>query len=269
MRKAVASIYNQTKKPFEIIIIDQSEKKHTSKQVLEKYWGCPDIRVVILHRPNISGLTAAKNLGLKYANGDIIQFLDDDSEVEKSFISCLNKCFVREEIDGAAGKIIEMKKRIHPLAKYFQKIFYLGQFRLIREEWYHENRPKEKLTNSLPGVAAYRKEIFKRYLFDEKLNGACIGEDLDFSFRASKEHKFILTSKLRSYHNPDPSERLNSENQSYQKIRFFQYHFKKNIDPTSLNKALYIWLNIGFLMHYIISWQPRKAAGFFRAWLEK
>ena len=94
MRKAVASIYNQTKKPFEIIIIDQSEKKHTSKQVLEKYWGCPDIRVVILHRPNISGLTAAKNLGLKYANGDIIQFLDDDSEVEKSFISCLNKCFV-------------------------------------------------------------------------------------------------------------------------------------------------------------------------------
>lgn len=224
---------------------------------------------MVLYRPSLSGLTAARNLALKNANGNIIQFLDDDSEIEESFISCLSKCFLRKEIDGVAGKIIETKKRFHPNIKLFQGIFYLGHFRQIRDEWYHEKRPKEKRTNTLPGIAAYRKKVFKRYLFDEKLHGACIGEDLDFSYRASRHHKFILTPSIISYHNPDQGERLNSENQSYQKIKFYQYHFKKNIDPTALNKAIFIWLNIGFLAHYFISLQPRKIKGFFRAWVHK
>ena len=236
--------------------------------MLEKYLDSQDTKAVVLYRPDITGLTAARNLGLKYANGDVIQFLDDDSEVEKTFISCLNKCFLRKEIDGVAGKIIETKKRIHPLAKYFQRIFYLGPFRQIRDEWAHEKRPKEKKTNTMPGVAAYRKKVFKKYLFDEKLHGACIGEDLDFSLRASKVHNFILSPVIKTYHNPDPSERLNFENQSYQKIKFYQYHFKKNIDKTALNRTIYIWLNAGFLMHYLVTLEPQKIKGFFRAWLK-
>lgn len=264
--KAVFSIYNQTVSPFEVIIVDQSPKTTEYKKISNIKRTRPKIKLKILNQPRLRGLTAARNLGLKYAKGEIVQFLDDDSEIEKSYILKLQSLFYKKDIDGLAGKIIESKKRQHPFAKKFQKIFFIGDFRQIREECYYNKSFKETYTNSLPGVAAFHKRVFKKYKYDERLKGACIGEDLDFSFRAAKKFKFLLTPRIKIFHNPDSKERLNQEEQAVQKVLFYKYHYKKNIPKTFSNKIIFIWLNIGFLCHYLIEFDIRKIKGFLTVW---
>ena len=72
IKKAVDSALNQTYKPFEIIVVDDGSTDN-SIEVLSQYGN--SIRVLI--SPNY-GASAARNLGIINATGDIIALLDSD-----------------------------------------------------------------------------------------------------------------------------------------------------------------------------------------------
>jgi len=266
LRRAIASVANQKTLPSELIIIDQSHDKTKNSLIKNQKKSSHSLTIKYIYKPKISGLTAARNLGIKKSCGDIIQFLDDDSEMTRAYVERLKEQFSSHDVHGCAGKIMETKKRSHKLSKYFQKIFFVGDFRQKREEWYNNKNAPEMYTNSLPGVAAYRKSVFTEFKFDEQMTGACVGEDLEFSMRAAKKFNFKLTPKLKIHHCPDSNERLDQENQAFQKIRFYRYHYKKNIKKSIVNKLLFYWLNFGFLFHYIVDLSPKKVKGFWLAW---
>ena len=71
---AISSIINQTYKSFELIIVDQNSND-VLKPILEKFSGYYNIKHI---RSNIKGLSANRNIGIKYAQGEIIAFPDDD-----------------------------------------------------------------------------------------------------------------------------------------------------------------------------------------------
>jgi glycosyltransferase involved in cell wall biosynthesis len=70
--QAIRSALGQTVRPAEIIVVDDGSSDSTP-QVLSEYGN--DIR--ILRQPN-QGRSAARNVGVKHAQGDIIAFLDSD-----------------------------------------------------------------------------------------------------------------------------------------------------------------------------------------------
>ena len=70
--QAIKSALSQTVRPAEIIVVDDGSSDSTP-QVLSEYGS--DIR--ILRQPN-RGRSAARNAGVKHAQGDIIAFLDSD-----------------------------------------------------------------------------------------------------------------------------------------------------------------------------------------------
>ena len=73
------SVFNQTYQNIEVIIVDDCGTDH-SMEIVEKvvstYKGTFSIK--ILHHNLNSGLSAARNTGIKNATGEYIYFLDSD-----------------------------------------------------------------------------------------------------------------------------------------------------------------------------------------------
>lgn len=88
---ALASVMNQTVKPFETIVVNDSRDKHAETATV--------INAYQRHLPIITqntirhGIASSKYLGATAARGDIIVFLDDDLVAPPDYISRFQKHF--------------------------------------------------------------------------------------------------------------------------------------------------------------------------------
>jgi glycosyltransferase involved in cell wall biosynthesis len=73
---AIASVLSQTWQDFELLVVDDASKDHTSKVVAD----FADPRVIYLRHEERKGGAAARNTGINHSKGEIIAFLDDDDE---------------------------------------------------------------------------------------------------------------------------------------------------------------------------------------------
>jgi glycosyltransferase involved in cell wall biosynthesis len=80
--KAVDSVLRQTFKDYEIIVVDDGSTD-TTTQALELYGRT----ITIIHQVN-SGVSAARNAGIRKATGRWIGFLDSDDEWEENYLAC-------------------------------------------------------------------------------------------------------------------------------------------------------------------------------------
>ena len=109
LEECLQSVLNQSYKNLEIIVIDDGSTDNT-KNVINKYSN----RINYIYQNN-SGLSAARNTGIKNARGDLIQFLDSDdllhshsieervnflSESGANCVVCKNKTFSNTNPSG-------------------------------------------------------------------------------------------------------------------------------------------------------------------------
>lgn len=83
IEKCLDSIFNQTLKDFEIIVVNDGTKDK-SIELIKNY----DIKII--NQKN-QGLSAARNRGVKEATGEYLLFLDSDDYLEKDTLKELNK----------------------------------------------------------------------------------------------------------------------------------------------------------------------------------
>lgn len=108
--KCLKSIVNQSYQNIEIILVDDGSKDNSSS-ICDK-WALLDKRIKVIHQEN-RGVSAARNVGLDIAKGELIGFVDPDDEIEldmyESMIRNMNisnadivACGVRESfVDGS------------------------------------------------------------------------------------------------------------------------------------------------------------------------
>jgi len=72
--RAIDSVLKQSLSPYEIIVVDDGSDDSTSEMIQNKY------KSVRLIRQQNSGVSAARNNGIKHAKGDWIGLLDSDDE---------------------------------------------------------------------------------------------------------------------------------------------------------------------------------------------
>lgn len=92
LRKCLDSICNQTYKNLEIICVNDGSPDK-SAEILREY-ADRDNRIRVINQEN-AGLSAARNSGLKVANGDYITGVDSDDYLD---IDIYNKIFVERAI---------------------------------------------------------------------------------------------------------------------------------------------------------------------------
>lgn len=80
--KCLKSIFNQTYKDFEVIVVDDGTEDN-SMEIVNKY------DVIVVKEKN-SGLSTARNNGVKKAKGEYLLFVDSDDYLEKDLLKNIN-----------------------------------------------------------------------------------------------------------------------------------------------------------------------------------
>lgn len=88
LKKCIDSILTQSNRDFELILVDDGSKD-ASPAICDEYTK-RDARVKVYHKEN-GGVSSARNLGLDYANGDWITFIDADDEVSNGYLSDISR----------------------------------------------------------------------------------------------------------------------------------------------------------------------------------
>lgn len=77
------SVLKQTLQPYEVIVVDDCSKDSTVEQVKK----INNLLIKLIQLPKNSGAQAARNAGIKAANGEWIAFLDSDDEWDVNYLN--------------------------------------------------------------------------------------------------------------------------------------------------------------------------------------
>ena len=174
LERAVNSVIQQTKDPYEIIVVDDGSDDRSSEMVKQKFGS------VILFRQKNRGVSAARNKGIEISKGDWIALLDSDDEwkpnkLEKQ-INALNKdpgCFFSHTNETwiRNGIRVNQGKRHKKYGGYiFNKCL--------------------DICRISPSSVLFKKSILEHVgLFDDALH---VCEDYDLWLRITLNHKILF-----------------------------------------------------------------------------
>ncbi len=176
--RAIESVMAQTKQPDELIIVDDGSTDDTH-EIVKQLTPKATFPIHLLRTTN-KGAAAARNVGIRYASGDILCFLDSDDWWDKQKIE-----MQLEKMLGNPDTIISHTKEV----------------------WFRKGKRVNQKKKHTPGngfifsaclkmcvvgmsTVMVKRDFFDRYgLFDESL--PCC-EDYDLWLRAAHEQPFLL-----------------------------------------------------------------------------
>ena len=244
LHRLLDSIRASTVYPKRIVIIDQSEEKQTINPPNYN----DTIEIVHIHDTAVSGLTAAKNLGISKCKSDIVFFFDDDIILDPDFFEIIMNHFKENpKIVGICGRQKNSKSSKFKLLAF--NIFHFGEFKDERKK-YNSGLAKPGLyrTSILPGgITAYKRKLFTEYHFDEVLVKYCLGEDMDLSYRVGKKYKLAFATDATALHNHSQIGRYDPIESYACKVASYTYFYKKNVKKNAFNSFSYFMVILGIV----------------------
>lgn len=216
LKESIESIFSQTFKDFEFIIIDDGSTDKSCK-IIESY---NDSRIVFLKQKN-KGLPASLNSCIKIAKGELIARMDSDDISEKNrLFEQVN--FLEKNKDiylvGSWIKIIDENNKKTGEIKYLTDYNKIIKNMVKKSQFAH------------PSIMV-RKEVFKEFKYDESYKYA---QDYDLFLKISKKYKvanipkFLL--KYRFYNDNYYEKKQKIQEKNALNIRFkaiFKYNYPK------------------------------------------
>lgn len=215
--KAIESVLGQTYRDFEVIVIDDG----STDQSLEVAKTFENKSITIISQPN-SGVSTARNNGVKLAKHPYICFLDADDWWHPTFLEEMKQLitdFPDAGIYGSGYYIVKNgQERIAPIGVP------QGFERGIID--YCEVYAKTLCMPIWTGAVIVPKNIFdEEGGFKSQLK---LGEDFDLWIRIVLKHKAILVNKPLAYYNQDVD--VNNRGVAVHKIYSPVNHFIFNLD---------------------------------------
>jgi len=181
IKDCLGSLLKQSYKNFEVIIVDDGSTDESADKI-KKY-------PVKLLKQKHKGSGAARNLGVKYAIGEILVFVDADQTFDKRFIDELIKPILRNKTKGTFTK----EEFISNADNVWSKCLCISEGRQLNR------RTRDDYPEESKAFRAIRKDLFlKAGGFDENkgITDDSIADKVGF--------KAVNVSKAIYYHkNPD------------------------------------------------------------------
>ena len=108
IEKSIQSVFEQTYKNIELIIVDDYSNDDTYLTLLNKYKECDNVKVI--KNDGLKGVSAARNCGIRYAEGEYIAFLDSDDT------------YLTKHIEESVSGMIKFNKPLS-FALWYEKSF--------------------------------------------------------------------------------------------------------------------------------------------------
>ncbi|MCX8996200.1 glycosyltransferase [Rhizobiaceae bacterium BDR2-2] len=153
LQSAVQSVLQQDHRNFELILIDDGSTDGASDMIRSRFFSeIQSGKIVLIRQPQRSGVSAARNVGLKVAKKPWIAYLDSDNQLKTNFLSTF------------ASSIVE-----NPSHKTFYSYFKRQPSGKIHGQ--HYNRANLLAANYIDlGAFVHAKEVYQKNLgFDENL----------------------------------------------------------------------------------------------------
>jgi len=154
----------------------------------------------VLFNDGEPGLSAARNLGIKHAQGDIIAFVDDDVVLFPNWAEEVIKGFDDESIIGVTGPALPLWEDEKSMSWFPEEFYWI----ISCTAWFDCNEKRE-VRNAWGMNMAFKKEAFElcglfrnEYGFHKGL----FAEDNEFSLRvkAKTGKKIIFCPEMRLWH---------------------------------------------------------------------
>ena len=239
---------------YELIVVDNSDdeaKIRLNRQIAQ------EMGILYCHEPG-SGLSFARNTGIKEASGDIVVFADDDFVVEKDWTKNLVPNYADTEVMCCTGRMLPYRqdeasrafnrtmgydrgdrRRIFTaddisLLKLLKTVTLIGRLRL------GDKTPAPWAIGA--GFCSFRKCIFEEVgYFDENLRVGRVsaGEDMDMFYRILRSRYKIVYEPTAVVNHDDPQtmEGVLTKSHTYGLHRHTLFH-KYRKDPYMLALSL-------------------------------
>lgn len=175
--RTIESVLSQTYRNWELIIVDDGSTDNSSA-IVETYLS--DERIIYLSKSN-SGVSSARNYGIRYAKGDWIIYIDADDYFLPNGLKILLGLAKKYNVDIATGNFFtELNGKRHSALWGKRERLVDDNFR----SWFFHN------TLPRAGAALFKAELLKKHEFDESL---CRYEDAKSLFDILRVNKMVYT----------------------------------------------------------------------------
>ena len=188
--QCIESILSQNYSDFELLLINDGSKDNSGK-ICDKYASI-DCRIKVFHKKN-GGVSSARNIGLQYACGDYVTFVDgDDMLMEDDMLFQLYHLYlsdIKYEIIEFPGLYFAGNKEKEYLNR-IQCNLELSKPVSIFNYWF--TNPRFEVWGHL-----FKRSLLQGICFDEMLT---VGEDVVFLMEALQRCKSYLAVKEGCYY---------------------------------------------------------------------
>lgn len=199
------------------------------------------------------GLTISRNIGVRLAKGQILQFLDDDAELPPEALERVNAVFeadTHRQLAGVDLPIVE-RAREHRGRRIIDGCYQLAGLWTGGRRFSRHQRLSGNLASFTDlkvirfmqgGSMAIRRECLQEIGgFDENLAGSAMGEDKDISIRLAKIGILGRIGQINVVHHSEPAGRVDAKRLGSETSYNYLYINRKQ-GPWGLGE----WLLIGF-----------------------
>lgn len=237
LKKCLHSLWEQTYKNIEFIIVDDCSTDSSKEIIFEEITNRDN--VIFIENKNNRGLSYSRNIALTKATGDYIGYVDSDDYIDKNYYEELVKTAMNEKSDIVVCNIntVQNDKATTNICGGKTK--------------------KDFIDNGLAASACnklFKKEIIKKYIFEE----GKVNEDLGVVIPTMINCKKISYNPIVSYYYVQRNNSI--QNSSFQEKRFdifdgvelafSRIESKKNIDQY---KDIIVFHQIIMLLFYGIT----------------
>jgi glycosyltransferase involved in cell wall biosynthesis len=103
LKRCLDSLVCQTLNDIEIVIVNDGSQDN-SQLIIDQYYNKYSEKIIPLIKEN-GGLSETRNLGLKYAKGEYISFIDSDDYVEKDMCEKMYDKGIQTESDVVCSPV--------------------------------------------------------------------------------------------------------------------------------------------------------------------
>ena len=176
-------------KNLEIIVVDDASSDNTVSRLLSWVKTHKKISVRILKLKKNSGPAHARNVGVKYARGMIVLFLDSDVRVYPlTLFELLNSFGHDPDLYALTG----VWDKVQKTSAFFPN------FKALRDwsYWLNERDPRHYYYLFSTRVAAINRKLFLRLGgFNEAYRGELV-EDIELTYRIAKRYAVVFNPKV-------------------------------------------------------------------------
>jgi GT2 family glycosyltransferase len=171
--------------PGEVLVVDNDPADPRTRAAVERVGGA---RYVPEPRP---GLSAARNAGIRAAGGDVIAFVDDDTEVHPRWLDALLAGFDSPRVLAVTGSVLPAELRTRAQVTFERRMGQAARAhaRIAYDRTFFEPQKPYGVPVWRIGAGAnmaFRRETFDEVgLFDERLGAGATGcsEDSELWYR--------------------------------------------------------------------------------------